>query len=98
LSGEAVDEVVLAPVRLVGDDDDVAPVRDHRVAIALLPGQELLDGREHDAARRHGRPQVNAVLGLHRRLAQEVPAAREGVEELVVQVVAVPVLREPDEA
>ena len=33
--------------------------------------------------------QVRAALGLHRRLAQQVLAAREGAEELVVQVVAV---------
>jgi hypothetical protein len=32
---EAVDEVVLAAVRLVGDHDDVPPVGEHRVAIAL---------------------------------------------------------------
>ena len=34
-------------------------------------------------------PQVRAALGLHRRLAQEILAAREGAEELVVEVVAV---------
>ena len=33
--------------------------------------------------------QVRAALGLHRRLAQQVLAAREGAEELVVEVVAV---------
>ena len=51
--GEAVDEVVLAAVRLVGDDHDVAPLGEHRVAVALLLGQELLDGGEDHAARRH---------------------------------------------
>ena len=35
------------------------------------------------------RAQVGAVGGLHRRLAQQVAAAREGAEELVVEVVAV---------
>ena len=35
------------------------------------------------------RAQVGAVCGLHRRLAQQVVAAREGAEELVVEVVAV---------
>jgi hypothetical protein len=50
VAGEAVDEVVLAVVSLVGDDDDVAPVREHGVAVALLGGHELLDGREDDAA------------------------------------------------
>ena len=35
------------------------------------------------------RAQVGAVGGLHRRLAQQVAAAGEGAEELVVEVVAV---------
>ena len=92
VAGEAVDEVVLAAVRLVGDDDDVAPVREHRVAVALLLGEELLDGGEDDAARR--RPQSFA-----RRSARSAActggwrssslAARERAEELVVEVVAV---------
>ena len=88
---EAVDEVVLAAVRLVGDDDDVAPVREHRMPVASLLGEELLDGREHHAAGGDGelRAQIGAVGGLHRRLAQQVAAAREGAEELVVEVVAV---------
>ena len=88
---EAVDEVVLAAVRLVGDDDDVAPVGEHRVPVALLLGKELLDGGEHDAAGgdRELRPQVGAVGGLHRRLAQQIATAREGAEELIVEVVAV---------
>ena len=89
--GEAVDEVVLAAVRLVGDDDDVAPVREHRVAVALLLGEELLDrGEDHAAGGdRELRAQVGAVGRLHRRLAQQVAAAGEGAEELVVEVVAV---------
>ena len=88
---EAVDEVVLAAVRLVGDDDDVAPLREHRVPVAFLLGEELLDRGEHHAARGDGelRAQVGPVGGLHRRLAQQVAAAREGAEELVVEVVAV---------
>src|SRR5664280_3273120 len=43
VAGEAVDEVVLAAVGLVGDDDYVAPVREHGVAVAHLGGHELLD-------------------------------------------------------
>jgi hypothetical protein len=35
VAGEGVDEVVLAAVGLVGDDDDVAPVRKHGIAVAL---------------------------------------------------------------
>ena len=46
---EPVDEVVLAPVRLVGDDDDVAPVGQERVSVAAFIGEELLDGREDHA-------------------------------------------------
>jgi len=88
---KAVDEVVLAAVRLVGDHDDVAPLGEDRVAVALLLRQELLDRREHHAARRHRelQAQIGAVGGLHRRLAQQVAAAREGAEELIVEVVAV---------
>ena len=39
------ERVVLAAVRLVGDDDDVGAVGEHRVRLALL-GAELLDQRE----------------------------------------------------
>ena len=79
VAGEAVDELVLAAVGLVGDDDDVAPVREQRVAVAPLVGEELLDGREHDAARLDGElaAQVGAALRLGRRLTQKVLAAGE---------------------
>jgi len=88
---EAVDEVVLAAVRFVRDDHDVAPLGEHRVPVALGLGQEFLDRGEHDPARLHREllPEVRPALGLDRRLAQEIPAAREGAEELVVEVVAV---------
>jgi hypothetical protein len=33
---EAVDEVVLAAVHLVGDDNDVAPLRERQMPVALL--------------------------------------------------------------
>jgi hypothetical protein len=46
VAGEAVDEVVLAAMGLVGDDDDIAPVRKHGVAVARLGGREPLDGGE----------------------------------------------------
>ena len=48
---EAVDEVVLAAVRLVGDDDDVAPLGERGVCVALVLRVELLDRREHHMAR-----------------------------------------------
>jgi spore coat polysaccharide biosynthesis protein SpsF (cytidylyltransferase family) len=47
--GEAVDEVVLAAVSLVGDDDDVASVRKHGVAVTRVGRHELLDRREDNA-------------------------------------------------
>jgi hypothetical protein len=60
VAGEAVDEVVLAAMGFVRDDDDVAPVRKHGVAIARLGGHELPDGREDDAT---AVSQVGAVGG-----------------------------------
>ena len=91
MAGEAVDEVVLAAVGLVRDHDDVPAVREDRVLVALLVGEELLDRREHHAARadRELLAQVLAVGRLDRILAEQVAAARERPEELVVEVVAV---------
>ena len=91
VAGVAVDEIVLAAVRLVGDHHDVAPVGEQRMPVALLLGEELLDGREHHAAGLHGelRPQIRAALSLDGRLAQQVGAARKSREQLVVKVVAV---------
>ena len=86
-----VHEVVLAAMRLVGNDDDVAPLREQRMPVAFLVGKELLDRREHDAARldREPRAQVGAALDLRRRLPQQIGAASESAEELVVEIVAV---------
>ena len=118
VAGVAVDEVVLAAVRLVGDHHDVAAARQQRMPVARLPpparggprllvssarggplvlpgrgrvGEELLDRREHHAARFDGelRPQVGAALRLDRRQPEQVGAAREGSEQLVVEIVAV---------
>ena len=91
VAGEAVDEVVLAAVRLVGDDDDVRAVAEQRVRLAALVGHELLDRREDDAAGGDLQlgAQVVAALGLHRLLPQQLVAVGERAEELVVEVVAV---------
>ncbi len=80
---------VLAPVRLVGDDDDV-PARRHRLAVAALAG-ELLQGGEDDAARarRELVAEIDAALGLVRLLPQQVGRPAELGEELVVEIVAV---------
>ena len=50
--GEAVNEIVLAAVRLIGDDYDVAPVGQQRMSAALVLGEKFLDGGEHHAAGR----------------------------------------------
>src|SRR6266508_283909 len=75
----------------VGDDDDVAAVREEWEAGAALVGEELLDGGEDDAAGGDGEKlfQMIAVLGLDGLLRQQVLAAGEGGEELVVEIVAV---------
>ena len=88
---KAVDEVILAAVRLVGDHHDVTALREGRVPVALLLWEELVNGGEHHPSRRHAEQlaQVRAALRLHRRLAQQVLATREGAEELIVEVVAV---------
>ena len=54
--GEAVNEIVLAAVRLVGNDDDVAPVGKQRMFAAFVFREKFLNGREHHAAatRRRG--------------------------------------------
>ena len=85
-------EAVLAAVRLVANDHDVAPVGEHREHVLVLAGREFLDGGEDDAARRPVRQQLSkrgAGVSLHRRLAQHFGGAGEDAEELVVQVVAV---------
>jgi hypothetical protein len=64
-------------VGLVGDDDDIAPVRKHGVAVALLGGHELLNGREDDATAGDAEllAQVGAVGRLDGILAQQVAAS-----------------------
>ena len=78
-------------MRLVGDHHDIAPVGELRMPVAFLLGKEFLDGGEHHAAGFHREPhaQVSPVGRLNGGLAQQVGAAREGGEELVVEVVAV---------
>jgi hypothetical protein len=85
-------EAVLGAVRLVGDDDDVAALRQQRVGVFVVAGHELLDRGEHDAVRRplaQQRAQLLAGGGLHRPLAQQVLGQREHAEQLAVQIVAV---------
>jgi hypothetical protein len=88
---EAVDEVVLAAVGLVGDDHDVARGRRARERSPFSSGKNfwMVVNTTPPEATAEQLAQVRAALGLHRRLAQQVAAAREGAEELVVEVVAV---------
>ena len=75
--GITVDEVVLAAVRLVGDHDDVPPVRKHGVPVPLLLGEKLLDrGKDHSAGL-HGQQltEMGPAFRLNRRLSQKIPAA-----------------------
>ena len=91
VAGVPVDEVVLAAMGLIGDDHDVTPLGEGRVRVAFLFGEEFLNGREDDSGDVHRElvAEVGPALSLRGRLAEEVLAAREGAEELVVEVVAV---------
>ena len=77
MTGEAVEEVVLAAVSFIRDHDDVAAVREQRVLIALGVGEELLDRGEDDASGLDVElvAQVGAGLRLRGRLAEEVLAS-----------------------
>lgn len=64
--GEAVNEIVLAAMRFVGNDD-VSPVRQQRILIAFFIRQESLNCGKHHAAG-----------GDNEYLAQNVPVAPNG--------------------
>ena len=87
---ELAAEAVLAAVRFIGDHDDVLPGAQlgHRFAPV---GHELLDGGEHHTAAGAVEQvaQLLAIGGLHRGLAEDVGAALELAEELVVEIVAI---------
>lgn len=59
--------------------------------VPLLVRKELLDRGEDHLTRLHRQllSQIGSTLGLHRRLPQQIAAAREGAGELAVQVVAI---------
>jgi hypothetical protein len=50
VAGETVDEVILAPVGLVRDDNNVPPLGEYGMPVALFLREELLDRREDDTA------------------------------------------------
>ena len=71
--GEAVNEIVLAAVRFIGDDDDVAPVGKQRMLAAFFIGKEFLNRGEHHPAGSGLKevPKLGTVLSLGRGLAQQ---------------------------
>ena len=89
--GEAVDEIVLAAMRLVGDHDDIAPLDSTGWRSPFSSGHEFLDGREHNAAGAAPQllAQIRAAFGLLRVLPQQLADRCERGEQLVVEVVAV---------
>jgi hypothetical protein len=50
VAGETVDKIILATVCLVGDDHDVAPLRQHWMLIPFIFREEFLDRREDNPA------------------------------------------------
>ena len=85
-------EAVLRAMCLVGNDDDVGTGRQHREAVFILPGHELLNGREHyPATRAIGQlfPQVSAGGNLNRLLAQQVLRQGEHPKQLTIQIITI---------
>ena len=80
------ENVVLAAMRLVGDDDDVAAGRQHRIDFAARSPELLDEGEDVALVAAQQLLQVLAALRLHG-LAQlrELPARREGSGDLVVE-------------
>ena len=76
-------KAILAAVGLVGDEDDVAAVREEGILLLVITlGRELLDGGKDHASRGHLEERLVdfPVLGLDRGLAEQVLAGGEGVE------------------
>ena len=86
VSSETVNEIVLAAVRFVGDNDDVTTVRQQRMLAALVFREEFLNCSEHHTARCNGKKlfQIVPVLCLHRLLPEQFMAAGKRPEKLVV--------------
>jgi hypothetical protein len=85
-------ETVLRAVRLVGDDDDVGTLAEHRHAGLASLRRELVDGGEEHAAgldRRELLAKVLAAVGLIGRGAQRPAAIGEGLEQLAVEVLPI---------
>src|SRR5690606_7495467 len=94
--GKAVDEIILAAMGFVGNDDDVPALAQQRVLAQWLVGQEFLDGGKDYAARGDAEQAFEAIPAscLDGRLADDLDAIAECLEELLVEVVAI---REDDD-
>ena len=91
VSRQAVNQVVLAAVRLIGNHDNVSPIRKTRHAVSLFFGHKLLNRGEDNAATGNKQQvtQVGAPLCLSWRLSQRITATRKLPKELVVQIIAI---------
>ena len=76
---------------LIGDDDHVAAVGEHRVGVTVLAGCELLQGGEDDPARGTGQEATKIVSSrcLHRGFRKDLCRREHLTVELVIEVVAV---------
>ena len=55
---EAINEIILAAVCFVGNDDDIAAIRQQRMLIFIFSGKEFLHcGKNHAAGARYNTPQ-----------------------------------------
>src|SRR5579863_8145955 len=90
MSCEAIDEIVLAAVRLVSNHDYVATLGKPWFPV-ILGRHELLDGREDDVAGRYGQSflQILPISCLFGHLPQKFMTSRERPKELIIQVVSI---------
>jgi hypothetical protein len=91
MSREPIDKVILSAVRLVGDDDDIAPRAQNGIPISLFLGKEFLNGCKNHSTGLNSKlfAQIGPTLDLDRWLPQKILTARERTKKLAVEVVAV---------
>ena len=78
-------------MRLIGNHDNVSPIRKTRHAVSLFFGHKLLNRGEDTATTGNLQQvtQVGAPLCLSRLLSQRITATRKLPKELVVQIIAI---------
>ena len=84
-------KAVLAAVGFVGNEDDVAPLREQRELSGWTSGRNfwMVVNTTPPDCHLQQRLQMNAIFRLHRVLAQKFLTRREHPEQLVVEIVAV---------